>query len=265
MHPSARILIDNNIYISKDIRKYVKQCKLRWQDTSNKFHVLFFSKYQLTTNNIKRIQKLFYRLNHHITFIPNLLTIYIYDYPKSRTISTYIKSHSINGGFTYINSSNIYIYRLDELEKVCIHEIIHHIYKPNLIYCDKFSKILTHKFNTISISLSEALTEFLATIIHLNIISKEYNLKLSILLNEELKHSLELSQKVKSIKNPQITNIISYVILKYIFLLNYKNTLKYLYQPCKLCQILLDFDYDTIIPIKIIKTEKIKFMKYSNL
>lgn len=265
MHKSAKILINDTNYISEDNKHYIKQCKLRWQDTSNKFDVLFFSKYDLTTKHIQRIQKLFHRLNHHITFTPYPLTIYIYDYPRSRTISTYIQSHSINGGFTYINSSEIFIYRLDELEKVCIHEIIHHVYKPNLIICNKFNQLLEKKFNTISLSLSEAVTEFLATIIHLRIISKEYNIALSKLLNDELKHSFKLSRQIKSIQNPHITNIISYVILKYILLLNHKDTLKYLYEPCKLCHILIDFDYDTIIPIKIKNTKKITFMKYSNI
>jgi hypothetical protein len=40
--------------------------------------------------------------------------------------SDIISAKNINGGFTYINSNNIYIIRKEDYEKVIIHELLHH-------------------------------------------------------------------------------------------------------------------------------------------
>ena len=160
-----------------------------------------------------------------------------------------LKRENINSGTSY-NNNWIHIYRKEELFKVLIHELIHYleidINNYAYIIDGLCSHILMHKASK-PILVNEAYTEFLAIYLHTLYISKNishYSKKsleeifFELLLNEE-KFTLYQINKIfkisgledisyfrKSNDFIQYTNVISYFILKYIFLINSKYFIK---------------------------------------
>lgn len=190
--------------------------------------------------------------------ITKKLVFIIIDYKGPRFLSKNMKSHYVNGGFTFLNSDHIYIFRYKEYPKVIIHEIFHHIYHN--FYCN--DKFLFFKFG-FHINVYESIIEFLATIQHLKFISHNHTDFLS-KLKKEIQHSYSLSQYILDIQNDD-TNVKSYILLKYILLLHHTFVLKNIHNPCKIYDILLQFDMNKIIKKKIPKKFKFNFMIFSDL
>lgn len=250
------ILKKENKYISNDIRNYILKCKKVYEYNNKNFKITFYSKNFTKKKNekllevIERIKTLYkeYKIKY--------LEFYIFDYNGNRYLSKYMKSHYINGGFTYINSNVIYIYRYKEYPKVIIHEIYHHIYHPIQQYCSDYE--LYEKYGK-NIMVYEAITEYLATIRHLKFISKGNFEKL---LKDEIKYARNLSKYILSIKKDD-TNIKSYIFLKYILLKNH-NIID-IHKPCEIYKILLYEDISSIKKKEIKGRMNMCFMLYSNL
>lgn len=173
---------------------------------------------------IIKIYKLSKKINIHILMSP----IKRY-FPKNMTVDC----NNINGGFTNINSNNIYILRKEEYGKVILHELIHHVDKLNNYSWDiKNLNKLKDKFNISKDTIlapNEALTELWAISFQLLFINYEYKIPFDLLLEIEIDRSLYLSYKLKKIQSnnywKEKTNSFCYIIFKTILLYNFKKLL----------------------------------------
>tara|TARA_Y100000389_G_scaffold136895_1_gene134473 strand:- start:9540 stop:10313 length:774 start_codon:yes stop_codon:yes gene_type:complete len=254
-----QLLDKDNIYISKSIRNYVLKL-----DESNPTYYLSNLKFQIYYYSLKPTKKKEEKLKEVYERIEKMYKEYkikklefiIIDYDGDRYISNKMKSHYINGGFTIIMGNRIYIFRRKEYPKVILHEMFHHIYNPFEQNCYYIN--LNKKYGE-NILVSEAITEFLATIQHLKYLKGDFKE----LLEEEIKHSEELSRYILDIKEDN-TNIKSYILLKYILLKNYEESIKNIRNPCKIYKILEEFDMSLLKKKKIKGKMRIRFMKNSD-
>lgn len=179
------------------------------------------------------------------------LTIFYCDIKKMYDNSLYNKvTHNIinydnmNSGLSYNN--NIILFRKQEILKVFIHELLHHINIDNFYYYTQNDKKLLKSLFKIKSehNYNEGYIEFLAIIFHTLFISFtiEKNLKLSnnifkILINYEiinsfiqlskflLYHNIKLNDFFTSNKYIETTNTFSYIYLKFLLLIYYNNFL----------------------------------------
>lgn len=111
-----------------------------------------------------------------------------------------IKAENINGGFTMINSNNIYIIRKEDYEKVVLHELLHH---NNMIHNDNWKekninilkKLCKIEDSQIFIP-NEAIVETFAIILNVIFISIENNLPYKKILAKDRKHNIALAKKI---------------------------------------------------------------------
>lgn len=154
----------------------------------------------------------------------------------------YLSRTNVNSGASLYNSW-IQIFRREEILKVLIHELIHYLELDINVYAniidEKCSHINIHSKSN-NILVNEAYTEFLAIYLHTMYITKikyPYSFqnefwKLYILEEKYTIYQINKIFKNYSIpnleyfRNPnnfiQYTNVISYYILKYLFLINTK-------------------------------------------
>jgi len=141
---------------------------------------------------------------------------------------------NINGGFTYINSNNIYILRQEDYEKVMLHELIHH---HHLIHNENWRQSNINKLKdfcnigeqTILIP-NESIIETYACILNTVFYSIEDNKSFKMLLKKDREHNLLLSYKIfkKQGNNKWYENTHSYcyIIFKTIFYNYFDNFLE---------------------------------------
>jgi len=141
---------------------------------------------------------------------------------------------NINGGFTYINSNNIYILRQEDYDKVMLHELIHH---HHLIHNEKWRQSNINKLKdfcnigeqTILIP-NESIIETYACILNTVFYSIEDNKSFKMLLKKDREHNLLLSYKIfkKQGNNKWYENTHSYcyIIFKTIFYNYFDNFLE---------------------------------------
>jgi hypothetical protein len=210
---------DNDDYLNNSMKNYISKSKLIYNINNDNFSIKIFSNYKkkklinIVIRSIERLNLLIKDLKKKYNIDVNFLNVYIVDCPNKRKFID--NKIYINGGFTDINSNNIFIYRSDELCKVLLHEYLHHqfIYKySNEIYKnDPLNRYILIDYN-------ESIIEFLATI---------YQCKFTnTLIKDEIKYNKKIAEYVLSMELLNKTNIYSYVIIKYILMLNYKNVLK---------------------------------------
>jgi|DEB0MinimDraft_4_1074332.scaffolds.fasta_scaffold04325_3 hypothetical protein len=140
----------------------------------------------------------------------------------------------INGGFTSLHQSQIFILRHEEFSKTMIHEVLHHcsaLHNEN--YTTNQINSLKQNFNISKSTLlipNEAIIEFFATIIYCTLLAYEVNIKKEILFNIEIHHSIIQSNKIKQLQGNkewnEMTNAYSYIVFKTILLMNYQRFLK---------------------------------------
>jgi hypothetical protein len=135
---------------------------------------------------------------------------------------------SINGGFTFPAGNEIFIYRLEDFPKVCLHELLHHSPIDNhLNWTDEQMNTLKELFNISNDTLllpNEAIVETWATIYQLAFISIEYDIPFKDLYNFELLWAMQQSKRLLIHQNgeewSETSNSYSYIIIKGIFLYN---------------------------------------------
>lgn len=214
-----QILLNNKDYINNSMHKYILKCKLIYSSEDILFSIKLFSitkKKKLINLVIKIINRLNlihkdFKEKYNINITKKCFIIY--DCPNKKYMID--NKYYINGGFTNILSNNIFIYRFSELPKVILHEYIHHalIYKlsDQIYYNDPL-----HRY--IRINYNEAIVEFLATI---------YQCKFTnTLIKDEIKYNKKIAEYVLGIELLNKTNIYSYIIIKYILMINYENIIK---------------------------------------
>lgn len=215
--------------------------------------------------NIKYYNKITYRIFNILSMLKcdKIINYYILLSPYKRFIPSnndIIKPININGGFVYLNKNEIFIYRKEELPKVLIHETLHLINTiDNQQWSHKNVLRLRKHFNIddkCDLIPNEAVIEFLATIYHLNSISKNDNFNK--LLNDEIKYSkykcYQLLNKYKKNKWIEESNTYCYIIFKTILLDNYKLFMKNITFPYN----------DNYITNFLIKNSNIKGLKNIN-
>jgi hypothetical protein len=144
-----------------------------------------------------------------------------------------IEQKHINGGYTYLNSNNIYVYRFEEYAKVFIHELLHHSVLQ-LKFSNKQLNTLYKEFKidkNANLEPTEAIIEVWAILLHLKCVSIENNVSFNKLYKLEVAWNINLSNKIKEIHNTielwkDDTPSYSYVYLKTILLITWKEFIK---------------------------------------
>lgn len=151
------------------------------------------------------------------------ITIYMIlsDLKKYINLNEIIAPDHINSGYTNLLTKLIFIWREEEFEKVCFHEVIHVLDQD-------------HRNENINIntnidgpeSFHEAITDFKAIIFNIIYISLITKIKLKILFSFEysfIKNQSNYIYDILKIKNKQYSPAYSYFVLKY-FIFKYFNS-----------------------------------------
>ena len=210
-------LLNENEFINKSMIDYFKKTKLIFKYNNDFLNIQFYSikknikKIKNIKKCIERIKLLLKELNNNYNF-----NIIIIDYNIKRKFID--DQYNINGGYTILTNKKdkkIYVYRYSELCKVLLHELLHHFYIYNdddVIYNND---ILNRKIN---INYNEAMIEFLATIYQCKFTNTD--------INKEIKYNKKIAENILNMDLKNVSNIYTYVVIKYILMLNYKNVLK---------------------------------------
>ena len=230
--PYCGVQIDHNLSESYHINFII----------NNKYNInLYF--YKIENLNKKLIKDLINIISYMISLnIDNInknnINIYYYLSEEKKKLSNkeYIYPENVNSGYTY--SNNIFIYRLEDIYKVTIHELIHLLnYDKNChINNNKLINIYNKRYNINikDIKLYESYTELWANIYHIYFISKfikkDNNKFFNLLLSIEKEYAIILAQKILSLKlNKNInkyTNVLEYFIIRGEYYLNFDKTYK---------------------------------------
>lgn len=166
--------------------------------------------------------------------ISDEINIYYYLSEEKKKIFNegYLLPENVNSGYTY--SNNIFIYRLEDIYKVTIHELIHLLGYHKCEDIDQNKLIIKYstRYNIKGlkkIKLYETYTEILANIFHIYFISKftnkDNNKLFNLLLSIEIEYSIILAQKILSLNLEKdinkYTNILEYFIIRGEYYLNF--------------------------------------------
>jgi hypothetical protein len=189
------------------------------------------------------LDRVVYRLSciTHLHTLRDKLTIWLIpaDLPRTfpGTERDVITAKNINGGYTYSNNGEVYVYRLEEFPKVLMHEVIH---KTELDTSEKWDakKVATLKrlLNIdakTNLIVNEAVVETHALIYHLCFLSMQLGMSLQMLYDTELEWSRRQTLRILSKQGRlpgrkwcEDTNAYCYVVLKYFLLYNVKEFLR---------------------------------------
>ena len=190
-------VINDNDYISDNIKLYItnKINRLEVYSINNsKLYLYYENNYD--KNILDKLLKIFNLVTKYFNFNEEReFYIFLTPYRKKfyGNIET-IKKENINSGLTYVIDGKIIVYRLEELEKVFIHELIHSM------KIDKGIKDINLDFNTDKdITLHETFTEILAEIIYYIYLHLEYKINLKKIMDLEYKFSIFQSIKLLKI------------------------------------------------------------------
>jgi hypothetical protein len=127
----------------------------------------------------------------------------------------------INGGYTYIMRENhdVFIYRLEDLQKTAIHELLHNskIHKENIVATSLLDVFQISPDSPAPLLINEASIEAWAMYYHLKCIARENKIQFKDLFQKELKYSLQLSHKLTLYHTglwKEYTNAYAYIRLK---------------------------------------------------
>jgi len=228
--------IYNNINTNYNITVKYKNLSLNLNYFTDKLNLqlTYFEKI------IKHILLFYIMFDAHI----NNINVSIYDVPYKKILSgDKIKTENINSGYSIPFSKQIVIFRIEELYKVLIHELLHifqfEITEKNNscgMFCDLYS-IKTEPF-----LVNEAIVELYAIIynsilLSLNMYNKIIKDKIIEILNIELDFNLYQTSKILVYSNfnnieeflcnctnkyimEENTNVVSYIIIKTLILFN---------------------------------------------
>jgi hypothetical protein len=205
----------------------------------------------------------------------------------------YFNQIHINGGYTYMNSGTIYVYRYEDFAKVGLHELLHNsVLQSSDNIPDESISLLTNAFkldNSIKkthygsgsfqrLLPSEAVVEAWAIMMHICFISIEKGIPLQELYIKELNHALSLSHKLLQYQEmhhliwKEKTHAYAYIRLKTCILYNWNAfyTIKYPYKSIELTNFLLAHNTNDVFikkvrsaPLPITNTCKMTF--YGNI
>ena len=226
-----------NEYLNKKYNNYfnnkINKLDIYLLENKSLLHIYYDSnKYKQINIIIDKLSKCYKLLSLYFNN-KNKNNIYIYLTPfKKKITGKILKKDNINSGYTNILSKDITIYRIEELEKVFIHELIHSFNIDNHLN----PIIINNMNNNIYININESITELLADIIYYIYLHLEYKKDLNEIINLEFKFSINQSLKYlhhfeynnfneflynnNKLKINDNTNYIEYVIIKTALLFN---------------------------------------------
>jgi len=258
--PKDRIKIHdvlyNNTFVSLGIQEEYEKSDLIYEIYKNDKCVIYM--YKHTDDNTDYITKIMHILNliKYIATNCNLaadknieITFFMSNCKKKVQYAFLDKEfiftpENINSGSTYLHRDKISIWRIEEYEKVLIHELIH-CYKFDF-YDDvkKYGELKNIINKVIKINgvdaLQESYTEALATIIYASLVAKRQNSPYEKVLKNEIIflffqvckiikiYGGEKLSDIKSITINQLTSVRSYFIIKFVLLFNYDNFINFI-------------------------------------
>ena len=174
----------------------------------------------------------------------------------------------INGGYTYVSGTTIFVYRFEECAKVILHEILHHSpFDTHGCWASTdIEKIrsLCNIHSDVILNVNEAIVEFWAVFFECLFVSHEYHLPILMLLKKEQDWSqiqsskLIIYQRSHFPKWKEETNAYCYIVIKAILLKNYEDFIK-IHTPYSseiLSKFIMDNMNTLIIATKIKSIEK---------
>lgn len=173
-------------------------------------------------NNFLNRLPIFLKILNYINKNNDNIEIYLILSNLKKNINRYeiISPHHINSGYTNLLTKLIFIWREEEFEKVCFHEVIH------LLDQDHRNENINIKTNINGpTSFHEAITDFKAIIFNIIYISLITKIKLKILFSFEysfIKNQSNYIYDILQITQIQKSPAYSYFILKY-FIFKYFN------------------------------------------
>jgi hypothetical protein len=152
-------------------------------------------------------------------------------YPRFFPDGKMVEPVNINGGYTYITGTTIFVYRFEECAKVFLHEVLHHSpFDTHFKWTDgqkNKMKELCSIHADVELNINEAIIEFWAVFFETCFVSYEYELPIKMLIKNEQAWSRKQSQKLLHYQKKHFnewkesTNAYCYIILKSILLLHY--------------------------------------------
>jgi len=253
----SKISIDDNTFdnfrhlLNKDksayfdwnfCKKYMNTCKFAYHIAYKNinFFILYHKnitakcKYNLF-NCIYRV----YLVNHLYNIKPyEYINYYILLNPLKRRLpnkkTDIVRTEHINGGFTYINSNNIYIVRKEDYEKVALHELLHHCHRiHNENWKIKNINILKNlcKIDEAQAFVpNEAIIETYAILLNVIFKSIENDLPFKAILAKDREHSLIIAKKIIDKQDNQLwrenSHSYCYIVLRAVFYIYFKEFVK---------------------------------------
>ena len=187
-------------------------------------------------------------------------TIWLLPIPHNRFFpnGSVVEPININGGYTYVNGTTIFVYRYEECAKVLLHELLHHT------IFDSYGKWTSEQLNrvrkecnidsSVELNVNEAIVEFWAVLFECLFISYEYSIPFDILIKKEQEWSYKQSYKLLKYQQKYFsewkenTNAYCYIVLKTALLLNLEEFLK-ISSPYS-SEILTQFIISNVITLK---------------
>jgi len=239
-------LLANDSYFEWDF------CIKFFEECNKAYHIKYknVSFYILTNKEItKKIKGHLYNSIYRVFLIKKLFNIkpeehnnyYILLNPLKRKLpdkkGKSVGAVNVNGGFTYINSHNIYIVRKEDYEKVIIHELLHH---NRDIHFENWSNKNVEKIrdmcridNNQVLIPNEAIIETYAIIINVIFYSIENNMtfvSFKKIIKEDREHNIKIAKKIldKQGNNKwyEKTHSYCYIVLRAIFYIYFKEFIK---------------------------------------
>lgn len=164
--------------------------------------------------------------------INKAFTIWLLPIKHNRSFpdSAIVEPKNINGGYTYLSGTTIYVYRYEECAKVLMHEILHHSIVDTY---GKWSAVdISHvrqvcKIDgSIDLNVNEAIVELWAILFECLFVSYEYDIPYKMLIKKEQDWSLKQSAKLLQYQKvyfplwKEETNAYCYIVLKTVLLTN---------------------------------------------
>lgn len=231
-------LLYGNPFISLDVQFLIEQntlCYEHFESENLNLHLFtIVDSYIINLNLISRMVNFMKLISNYKKKI-NLI-IFVGNQKKFLTYENYICEDNTNSGCN-IKDVEIVIWRMEEIYKVLLHELIHYTGIDFSNKSDEMKKIFDDNFNILGFdNVFESYTETLAVILNSVVISELLNISFDKVITYEIKFSLFQVAKIcvffgikdfedlfnKNIKSKfnQSTSVCSYYIVKTLLLLN---------------------------------------------
>ena len=245
--------IGDSKYTLEGVKEFLGRCKRKVRFSMNCITIDVVCN-KISKKLLEQITRTLYRTNAICRMFkitrnnqPYPILLVPFDEPRTKpeNMSDIVEPKHVNGGYTYINNGNIYIYRLEEWPKVVLHELLHNVPKLQMIPWSNITiKQLYNVFDintsgcpdhcSTSLEPTEGVIEAWAVFLHTVFMSLEMPDKdFYSLLKDEIKWNdkhiewiLSKKEIYKNKKWNETSHIFSYIVLRGIILHHLDSFLK---------------------------------------